>query len=43
MWHVVRKTKINKLKEETKSVKAFNCLDWCEVNASSLYVGKIFG
>jgi hypothetical protein len=43
MWHVVRKITNNKFKEETKSMKALDCLDWHEVNASSFYAKRIFG
>lgn len=33
MWRAFRETGSNvKFKEETKSVKAIDCLDWCEVN-----------
>jgi len=42
-WRAIRETTKNKSKEETKSVKALNCLDWHEVNASSFYAGRIFG
>jgi lysine-specific demethylase 3 len=43
MWRVVQEITKNKFKEETKSVKTLDCLDWCEVNASSFYVRRIFG
>ncbi len=43
MWHAVWETTKNKFKEEIKSVKALDCLDWHEVNASSFYAGRIFG
>eukprot|EP00249_Psilotum_nudum_P024913 c29321_g1_i5 orf=645-3752(+) len=31
MWRAVRDTTKNKFKEETTTVKAIDCLDWCEV------------
>lgn len=31
MWRAVRETTKNKFAEETKSVRAIDCLDWCEV------------
>lgn len=33
MWRALRETgAVRKLKEETRSVKAIDCLDWCEVS-----------
>jgi lysine-specific demethylase 3 len=32
MWRAVRETTKGKFKEETKTVKAIDCLDWCEVD-----------
>lgn len=31
MWRAVRETKRKKVENQTKSVKAVDCLDWCEV------------
>jgi lysine-specific demethylase 3 len=31
MWRALRETSKNKAVEETKSVRAIDCLDWCEV------------
>ncbi|KAL4204783.1 hypothetical protein AMTRI_Chr01g133830 [Amborella trichopoda] len=32
MWRAVRETSSKKLQEEKTTVKAIDCLDWCEVN-----------
>ncbi|OVA06274.1 zinc finger protein [Macleaya cordata] len=46
MWRAFRETgAIRKLKEETKSVKAIDCLDWCEVeiNIHQFFIGYLEG
>ncbi|KAF5189861.1 lysine-specific demethylase JMJ25 [Thalictrum thalictroides] len=46
MWRAFRETgAIRKLKEETQSVKAIDCLDWCEVeiNIHQFFIGYIEG
>ncbi|CAM6025347.1 unnamed protein product [Sphagnum balticum] len=41
MWRAVRETTKNKFKEETKSVKALDCLDWreVEINIHQFFAG----
>ncbi|KAI3894494.1 hypothetical protein MKX03_013825 [Papaver bracteatum] len=46
MWRAFRETgAVRKLKEETKSVKAIDCLDWCEVeiNIHQFFAGYLEG
>ncbi|MCL7030462.1 hypothetical protein MKW94_005312 [Papaver nudicaule] len=46
MWRAFRETgAVRKLKEETKSVKAIDCLDWCEVeiNIHQFFTGYLEG
>ncbi|XP_077212551.1 lysine-specific demethylase JMJ27-like isoform X4 [Tasmannia lanceolata] len=45
MWRAVRETRIKKFKEESKTVKAIDCLDWCEVeiNIHQFFIGYLEG
>ncbi|KAJ6849003.1 lysine-specific demethylase JMJ25-like [Iris pallida] len=45
MWRAVRERKIQKFKDETSTVKAIDCLDWCEVeiNIRQFFTGYIEG
>eukprot|EP01018_Ginkgo_biloba_P024717 Gb_03988 [translate_table: standard] len=45
MWRAVRETTKGKFKEETKTVKAIDCLDWCEVeiNIHQFFQGYLEG
>ena len=38
MWRALRETCKNKVVEETKSVRALDCLDWCEVCKPKFYI-----
>ncbi|KAH9322175.1 hypothetical protein KI387_016814, partial [Taxus chinensis] len=45
MWRAFRETTPGKFKEETKTVKAIDCLDWCEVeiNIHQFFKGYLEG
>lgn len=45
MWRAVRETTKGKFKDETKTVKAIDCLDWCEVeiNIHQFFKGYLEG
>ncbi|KAK1324525.1 hypothetical protein QJS10_CPA01g01892 [Acorus calamus] len=45
MWRGLRETRIKKFKEESKTVKAIDCFDWCEVeiNIHQFFKGYLEG